>query len=202
MQDTAYRHTFLEDAQAILTGSLIVSLGVVMYAHSMLALGGNSGLALLVQYVTGWNFAVVFSLINLPFYILAVMRMGWAFTVRTFIAVSLVSVLVRLTGQWVTFATLSPVYSSVVGSCLIGVGMLILFRHRTGLGGINILAMWVQEKFGWRAGYVQLGIDLVILGIAFFVLPPDNLALSVLGAVIVNMILALNHRPGRYMGYS
>ncbi|MGC4027075.1 MAG: YitT family protein [Mesorhizobium sp.] len=199
---TTERHTLFEDVQAILTGSLIVSLGVAMYSHAMLALGGNSGLALLLQYSTGWSFAVVFSLVNLPFYILAVWRMGWPFTLRTFIAVSLVSLFVRYTPQWVQFAELSPLYASVAGGCLIGMGMLILFRHRTGLGGINILAIWMQEKLGWRAGYVQLAIDLIILTIAFFILPAESVALSVLGAVIINMILALNHRPGRYAGYS
>jgi methyl-accepting chemotaxis protein len=34
------------------------------------------------------------------------------------------------------------------------------------------------------------------------VLPPQNLALSLLGAVVVNLILAINHRPGRYLGMS
>lgn len=202
MSESSYRHSLFEDAQAILTGSLIVSLGVALYAHSTLALGGNSGLALLLQYSTGWSFAVVFSLVNVPFYALAVWRMGWAFTLRTFIAVSLVSLLVRLTPQWVEFAALSPLYASIAGGCLIGMGMLILFRHRTGLGGINILAIWLQERFGWRAGYVQLAIDLAILAVALFLLDPDKVLLSVLGAVIINMILALNHRPGRYTGYS
>lgn len=201
-QATPDHHSLLEDVLAILTGSLVVSLGVIMYARTTLALGGNSGLALLLQYATGWSFAAVFSLINAPFYALALWRMGWAFTLRTFVAVSLVSLLVRFTPQWVEFAVLSPLYASVVGGCLIGIGMLVLFRHRTGLGGINILAILLQEKMGWRAGYVQLAIDLAILAAALFVLPPDKLRLSVLGAVIINMILAINHRPGRYTGYS
>jgi hypothetical protein len=29
---------------------------------------------------------------------------------------------------------------------------------------------------------------------------PDHLLLSVLGTAIVNMILAINHKPGRYRG--
>jgi len=192
----------LEDILAIFTGSLVVSLGVAMYSHATLALGGNSGLALLLQYATGWSFAVIFSLINLPFYALALWRLGWAFTLRTFAAVTLVSLMVRMTPGWIGFATLSPLYASLTGGCLIGIGMLVLFRHRTGLGGINILTMWMQEALGWRAGYVQLGIDLAILAVAFFILPFDKVALSVLGAVVINMILAINHKAGRYAGYS
>ncbi len=53
-----------------------------------------------------------------------------------------------------------------------------------------------------RAGYFQLAVDLAILAAAFFVLAPDRLLLSVLSATVLNMILAVNHRPGRYLGVS
>ncbi|MGE5665910.1 MAG: YitT family protein, partial [Betaproteobacteria bacterium] len=35
---------------------------------------------------------------------------------------------------------------------------------------------------------------------AFAVVSPLRIALSVLGAVALNLILAINHRPGRYLG--
>ncbi|THK37347.1 YitT family protein [Ensifer sp. MPMI2T] len=194
------RHRLYEDALAILTGTLVVSLGVVIYSKAVLLTGSTAGLALLLQYATGAGFWLVFSLVNLPFYVLAIRRLGWAFTLRTFLAVSLVSLFSRLTAQWVEFARIDPVYAAVVGGGLMGMGLLVLFRHRTGLGGINILAIYLQEKCGIRAGYFQLAIDLAILAGAFFVLPPSNLVLSIIGASVVNMILAINHKPGRYVG--
>jgi len=39
---------------------------------------------------------------------------------------------------------------------------------------------------------------MVILVCAFLTLPFDKVLLSILGAVILNLIIALNHRPGRY----
>ena len=194
------RHRLYEDALAILTGTLIMSLGVIIYSKAMLLTGSTSGLALLLQYATGAEFWLVFSLVNLPFYVLAVKRLGWMFALRTFIAVSLVSLFSRLTAGWVEIARLDPIYAAVVGGGLMGMGLLILFRHRTGLGGINIVAIYLQERFGIRAGYFQLAVDLAILAAAFFVLPPSNLVLSVIGAAVVNMTLAINHKPGRYAG--
>jgi uncharacterized membrane-anchored protein YitT (DUF2179 family) len=196
------RHSLIEDALAILTGCLLVSLGVVFYAKATLLVGGSSGMALLLQYASGWPFPIVFSVVNLPFYALAAWRMGFGFALRTFAAVSLVSALMKLTQGWVSLSSVDPLYACAIGGVLIGVGMLILFRHRTGLGGVNILAMWLQERLGWRAGWIQLGIDLAILTAALFVLPAQALALSVLGAGIVNLILIVNHKPGRYAGYS
>ncbi|KOF15150.1 membrane protein [Ensifer adhaerens] len=196
----AERHRLYEDALAILTGTLIMSLGVIIYSKAMLLTGSTSGLALLLQYATGAQFWLVFSLINLPFYVLAIKRLGWMFALRTFLAVTLVALFSKLTAGWVEFARLEPIYATVVGGGLMGTGLLILFRHRTGLGGINILAIYLQEKFGIRAGYFQLAVDLAILAAAFFVLPPANLVLSVVGAAVVNMTLAINHKPGRYAG--
>jgi uncharacterized membrane-anchored protein YitT (DUF2179 family) len=201
-QASAERHRLYEDVLAMISGTMFVSLGTLIYTETMLTVGSSAGLALLLSYVSGWGFGVIFFIVNLPFYILAVKRMGWAFTFRTFTAVALVSILSKLNGQWIDFSHLDPIYATVIGGGLIGTGLLMLFRHRTGLGGINILAMYLQERTGLRAGYFLLGVDLAILAGAFFVLPADRLALSVLGAAIANLIIAINHKPGRYMGLS
>src|SRR5690606_29411914 len=97
---------------------------------------------------------------------------------------------------------IEPLFAALVGGGLMGLGILSLFRHKASVGGINILALFLQERFGIRAGYFQLGVDAVILVIAFFVLPPDRVLYSILGARVLNMIIALNHRPGRYVGFS
>ncbi len=197
---TVERHRLYEDALAILLGTLFVSFGMVIYTKAVLLAGSTAGLALLLQYITGVHFWIIFSLVNLPFYVLAVKRLGWLFALRTFVAVSLVSLFSRLMTGWASFTYLDPVFAAIIGGCLAGCGLLVLFRHRTGLGGINILAIYLQEKWGIRAGYFQLAVDLSILASAFFVVSPKNLVLSVLSAVVVNMILAINHRPGRYVG--
>ena len=194
------RHSAYEDAIAIVVGTMFMALGVVIYTKAVLLAGSTAGLALLLQYASGIGFWWLFFAINLPFYILAVRKLGWAFTLRTFAAVTLVSVFTRLTSDLVSFSHLDPLYAAIMGGALSGTGLLILFRHRTGLGGINVLAIYLQDRFGIRAGYFQLAVDLAILAAAAFVIPPDRLALSVLGAVVVNMTLAINHRPGRYLG--
>ncbi|AWK88160.1 YitT family protein [Azospirillum thermophilum] len=197
-----HRHRLYEDAIAMLLGTLFIALGMVIYGKTMLLTGGIAGAALLLSYVTPFAFGPLFFVVNLPFYVLAWKRLGWAFTLRTFIAIALVTLFSRLTDQWIGFTHLDPLYATVIGGGLCGTGLLMLFRHRTGLGGINILALYLQERHGIRAGYFQLAIDLSILAAAVFVLTPDRLLLSVVGATIVNMLLAINHRPGRYLGFS
>ncbi|MGE4278904.1 MAG: YitT family protein [Magnetospirillum sp.] len=200
--DTAICHHLYEDVLAMLLGTLLVALGVTLYAKTMMLTGGTAGLALLLSYVSKQEFGIVFFVLNLPFYVLAWMRMGWQFTLRTFLAVGLVTLFSRLTPHWIGFDHLDPLYAAVVAGGLSGIGLLMLFRHRTGLGGLNILALYIQERVGLRAGFFQLGVDLSILAGAFFVLDVSQLALSVLSTVVLNMVLAINHRSDRYLGVS
>lgn len=195
-------HRPYEDALALLVGTALVALGLTIYAQATLLTGSTAGLALLVQYAGGLPFAPVFFVLNLPFYALALIQMGWKFTARTFCAVLLVSLLASRTGHWIGFSRLDPLYATLIGGTIIGVGLLILFRHRASLGGVNILVLFLQERFGWRAGYVQLAIDAAILLGGLFVVPAQKVALSLLGALAINLVLALNHRPGRYVGVS
>ncbi|BCY04205.1 MULTISPECIES: YitT family protein [Stutzerimonas stutzeri subgroup] len=196
------RHPLWEDALALLTGTALVALGIAFYSHAGLLTGGTVGLAFLLKYLAGWSFGPVFFLLNLPFYALAIWRMGWKFTLRTVCAVGLVSLFAEITPQWVRFAELNVVYAAVFGGFAIGIGLLILFRHRASLGGVNILALFLQERFGLRAGTFQMGIDALIVMAAVFVVPVDKVLLSVLGAVALNLVLAINHRADRYMGVS
>ena len=193
------RHKPHEDIQALLTGTLFVALGVVMFRHTGLITGGTAGLAFLLHYATGWNFSLVFFAINLPFYGLAFQRMGWVFTLKTFAAVALLAVFVQWVPQGITFAALSTGFAAVTGGLLMGAGMLMLFRHRASLGGFNVLVLYLQERFGWRAGHVQMAFDCAIVLAAMAVVDWTQILWSVLGAVVLNMTLAINHRPGRYM---
>ncbi|WP_439112786.1 YitT family protein [Hydrogenophaga sp.] len=193
------RHKPHEDIQALLTGTLFVALGVVMFRHTGLITGGTAGLAFLLHYATGWNFSLVFFAINLPFYGLAFQRMGWVFTLKTFAAVALLAVFAQWVPQGITFGVLSTGFAAVTGGLLMGAGMLMLFRHRASLGGFNVLVLYLQERFGWRAGHVQMAFDCAIVLAAIAVVDWAQILWSVLGAVVLNMTLAINHRPGRYM---
>jgi uncharacterized membrane-anchored protein YitT (DUF2179 family) len=193
------RHRPHEDIQALLTGTLFVALGVVMFGRTGLLTGGTAGIAFLVHYATGWNFGLVFFCINLPFYGLAYKRMGIQFTLKTFASVALLATISNLLPQLISLGAINPIFAAVAGGLLMGTGMLILFRHRASLGGFNVLALYLQERFGWRAGLIQMALDCTIVILAFALTDWWHIALSVLGAVVLNQTLAINHRTGRYV---
>lgn len=193
------RHRPHEDAQALVTGTLLVALGVMLFGQAGLLTGGTAGIAFLLHYATGVSFSVAFFAVNLPFYAFAWRRMGAAFTLKTFAAVALLSLFAWLLPRGLAISHVEPALAAVLGGLLCGPGMLILFRHRASLGGLNVVVLYLQERFGWRAGTLQMALDALIVLAAFGVADVSRVLLSVLGGVVLNLTLAVNHRPGRYM---
>ena len=192
-------HSLVEDAIAIATGVLLISVGVALFTSAGLLTGGTAGLAFLLHYSTGWGFGKVFFVLNLPFYWLALRKFGKLFTAKTFAAVALLSLLTELQPRFLTFSELQPLYAALAGGFITGTGFLVLFRHRCSLGGVGILALYLQDRKGWSAGKIQMGLDFCILLLALWSVESTRVALSVVGAVALNLVLSMNHRPGRYM---
>jgi len=194
------KHTFLEDVQAIIIATLLASLGITFFKSTELLIGGTAGLSFLGQYATNFSFSEIFFVINLPFYILAYKQLGLKFTLKTFVAVLLLSVFVEFTPSFLTISFLDPIYSAVVGGLLIGFGLLMLFRHGASLGGLMILAQYLAQKYKVPIGKFQMSVDLVVLLLAIFIVDWRAILLSIIGATSCNLILVINHKPGRYSG--
>ena len=192
-------HTPLDDAQGYLFGTAMCAFALVILRSLGLVTGQTAGLAVLISYLSGWAFGPVFFAVNLPFYWFAYKRMGTRFVGRTFINVALVSVFAELFPHLVAFDHINPLFGAVMVGLLTGAGLLAIFRHGGSLGGIGILALYLQDATGLKAGYVQLGFDAVLFAVAAFVLPLPLVAYSLAGAVVVNLVLAINHRRDRYI---
>ncbi|MBM6549609.1 YitT family protein [Marinomonas ostreistagni] len=192
------RHTWLEDAQAIIAGTLMIALGVNFYTQVGLLTGGTAGLAFLFSYISQFTFGQVFFVINLPFYWLSIRRIGWDFTLKTFLAVFLVSAFSDITPMFLHLADINPFYATIVGSFLIGVGFVMLFRHNASLGGLNILARYLFQTRGVPIGKFMMTVDCLVVVLSIFIVDLSLIAMSIFGAVLLNFMLVMNHKPGRY----
>lgn len=193
------RHSPFEDMVAILSGAFVVAQGVYFLQQAGLLTGGTTGLALLITQFTDLSFGTLYFLFNIPFYVMGWQRFGAQFALRSVLAGGMVSLIVDHISHVFTIGWLQPLYCGLIGGLLMGVGMLMIFRHNASLGGFNVLALYCQDKFGIRAGNVQMGIDITILLASFFYVSPWLLACSVVGAFVLNLVLAMNHRPDRYV---
>ena len=193
------KHTRKEDFIAILTGSCLVAQGVAFLQAGHLITGGTAGLSLLLTHILPLSFGTLYFLTNLPSFVLAWQRFGRGFAVNTIIAIVLVSAVADLLPAFVQFSTINTYYSAVFGGLLMGLGMLILFRHRSSLGGFNVVCLFIQDKWGISVGKTQVFLDTGIVIASLFYLPLEIIAISALGAIVLNIVLAMNHKPSRYV---
>lgn len=193
------KHSRLEDAQGITFGSFMAATAVLLMTHLGFVTGQTAGLAILISYATGWGFGPVFFVVNLPFYWLGWRRFGPVFVAKSFAAVAILSLLVSFLPPYLQFGAIHPAAGAVLTGCLAGTGLLALFRHGSSLGGIGIVGLYIQDATGFRAGWVQLIFDAILFALAFTLRDPVTVGWSFLGAVILNMTIAVNHRRDRYI---
>ncbi len=193
-------HNLFEDAQALLVAPLFFAFAVLLFREAGLLTGGSVGIAFLVHYLSGWPIGPLLFAINLPFYLLAMRSMGKAFTIKTFLSVSLLALYAEWLPSLVQIQGLDRVFAGVMGGFLAGISLLMLIRHKASLGGLGILVIHLQNTRGWRAGKLQMAADCLILGSAIFIRDPLSVGLSIIGALALNLVIAVNHKAGRYMG--
>jgi uncharacterized membrane-anchored protein YitT (DUF2179 family) len=116
--------------------------------------------------------------------------------------VTLMSTLADVLPFVLTINTLPDWLGAALFGLLAGVGLLSLFRHGATLGGVGIVALWLQDTRGIKAGNTQLAFDLCVFTLALFLFPWQAVAWSLFGAVILNGIMTVNHRRDRYIARS
>ncbi|MBD3765332.1 MAG: YitT family protein [Rhodobacterales bacterium] len=195
----ATRYSAIEDVQGLIFASAQAALGIHLLRAAGLVTGGTAGTALILAYATGLGFSAVFFALNLPFFALAWWARGPVFCAKSLAAVALVSVMAEALGPLLPLGPVHPGAAAVLFGVSAGVGLLGLFRHSGSLGGVSIVALIVQDRTGFRAGWTQAIHDLALFALALAVLPVPQVAWSVLGAAVLNAVIAFNHRRDWYV---
>ncbi|WP_172294994.1 YitT family protein [Pseudoruegeria sp. HB172150] len=193
------KHTVLDDVQGLGFGVFMCAIGLQILTSAGLITGQTAGIAVILSYVTGWGFGPVFFVINIPFYIIAYLRLGLAFTIKSLISVTALSLVSELLPLGWTVGEIHIGLAALMFGAIVGCGLLAMFRHNGSLGGLGVVALLIQDTTGFRAGYVQLIADAVIFAVGFLLFPLGVVLWSLAGAVVLNMVIALNHRRDRYI---
>lgn len=197
------RHSLLEDAYAYLTGCTFVVLGLVWLESAGLVTGGIAGMALLFSYIVPLPPGVLFTLLNIPFFVLAGRTLGRTAIFKAIAANLLISGLALIAPLAFRFEGVNGLFAALFGGTVIGAGILILARHHVGVGGIGMLAIALQKSRGWNAGRTQLAADVLIVSSALPILGMslNQFATSILSAAAVASVLIVFHKPSRYTGH-
>ena len=146
------RHSHFEDAYAYLTGCTFIVLGLVWLKAAGHGTGGIAGLSLLFSYIVPLPPGVLFTLLNIPFFVLAGRTLGSTVILKAIVANLLISGLALLVPLAFRLEGVNSLFAALFGGTVIGAGILILARHDVGVGGIGMMAIALQKSRGWNPG--------------------------------------------------
>lgn len=148
-------------------GSLLQALGVWCFVEPCrIAPGGASGIALLINHLSGLSVGALTLVINIPLLAASCLVLDREMTRKT-----VGTVLVMTLFLDYIVAPVAPQYvgdrliSSAFGGILVGAGMSLVFMHGSTTGGGDILAKLLQKRFPYlHTGYAIMLIDFVVIG--------------------------------------
>ncbi len=114
--------------------------------------------------------------------------MGWEFTLATFFAAALLSAM-SACNSWLPDFILPDYIGAVLGGGLLGLGLSVLFLNRSSLGGVNVLVLYLQKKWGWNPGKVTFITDSVIVLFGVWSIGPVKGMYSILSVVILSSVI-------------
>jgi len=165
---------FLFKYAGITLGCLIYSVGVALFLDAnRLAAGGVTGIAIIINHLTGWNTGLLIALINIPLFVAGAVFFGKKFIISTIYATLLSSALIAVWGLSLeAFLPLTEnlLIASVVGGALYGAGLGLVFRMGGTTGGTDIIVKVLRKKFRHiKTGVVSMLIDAVIVTVSAFI---------------------------------
>ncbi len=159
-----------------------LTLGLLLYACSFtvfllpyeIVTGGVTGMSAIVFYATKFPLQYTYAIINGSLLIVALKILGFRFMMKTVYAIIVLYFLldwvqqimpvdengnfIKLLGEGQDFMSL------VVGCCLTGTALAIVFLNNSSTGGTDIIAACVNKFYPISLGQVLMAVDVMIIG--------------------------------------
>ena len=166
------------------SGIFIMSLGIHCFlVPANIAPGGVSGMAILIQYLWGLPIGLMSFVINVPIFILSWRYLGKRYTMQSFSAVLLSTVILDyVVTPWLPMYTGERFLGSLFGGIFVGAGLGLVFLRGFSTGGTDAISFLLQRKFPHMPiGRTLMLIDGLILAISVLVF--HNIEAGLFGVV-------------------
>ncbi len=202
---------------------IMITLGLALYAivwnffmspYEFL-IGGVTGIGAIVQYSTDGLISMqyIYFAINLILIVIAIKILGWKFCIKTIYAIFTMTIMLSITevlfesyNAYTILGADKELESCLVGSIFIGIAIAMCFLNNGSTGGVDIIAAIVNKYKDVSFGRAMLYVDTFIVTSSFFIIPSDNITMSLsrmfygyITLVIVNISLDYMVNSNRQM---
>lgn len=153
-------------------------IGCAVYSVSVTSLiksnaispGGFTGIATVLNYLTGFSTGLTLLILNIPVIILGILKLGGIFVVKTATATGIISLCLELSERFVPQFTVNKILAGIFGGILMGTGLSLILRRGATTGGVDIIATLVNRRFRYlTVGRIILVSDIIVISFASLV---------------------------------
>ncbi len=185
-----YKHMkdFIKSVPTLTLGAILAALSIETFlAPNQIIDGGIVGISIILNYITKTQIGIFTFVLNLPFLILALKKLGTRFVVSTLYAVAVMSFILLFE---VKALTTEPLLATFFGGSILGFGVGLVLRASGSLDGTEILAINVSKKFGYSVGQIIMFINVFIfIGAGFVFHSAEKAMLSILTYFLASKVI-------------
>lgn len=129
----------------IAVGAFIMAIGTsLLLLPNKLSSGGFAGIATITYYLFNWSMGTVIVLINIPFFIMAFIRIGKEFVFKSIIGTVMLSFFIDLLDK-IQPLTNDRLLACIYGGILLGVGTSLILRASASTGGSDMVSYIIKS---------------------------------------------------------
>lgn len=182
-----------------------ITIGIALYAIGytcfmlpyQITTGGLAGIAAIIYYATGFPAQYTYVLINGLLLVAAVKVLGFRFCLKTIIGVALLTFLMDILQQVIIdengnlprILGEQDFMACVLGACLEGLGLAIVFLNNGSTGGTDIIAAIVNKYRDITLGRMLMYCDIFIVSSCYFVFFDLQKVVFGFSTLIISMLM-------------
>ena len=178
----------------IIIGSALFAAGFQFFLYpNSIIVGGVSGIAMIINYLTDLPVGVMTIVLNIPLFIIAWRQFGTKFVIGSFVGMMLSSVFVDLFALVSYSPTDDMLLACIIGGAIKGLGMGIIYYAGATTGGTDIIAKFVRLKYPYiNFGTLILITDaIIILAFAIIFHKVEGAMYAVIAMFVVSRVIDL-----------
>ena len=191
MKNVITRKNIIEFAQMVL-GNAICAFSVTCFALPYdMVVSGMSGIGRIVNILSGFSVSAVVAVFNIILFVIGALVLGKRFAATIALGTFAFPFFMGIFEQMTSLHHLvnEPLLAAICAGVLDGVGLGLVLRLGGSTGGIDVPAMILNRKLGWKIATVMSGIDIAIFIMQIPVTETEGIILGILYALVYGVVM-------------
>lgn len=161
---------YMYEVLQLIFGTLIMGIGISQFLlPNKLSSGGFSGIATVPYYLFDWPVGKTILILNIPCFILAFIRIGKEFFLKSLFGTILLSIFIDFFSQYDSL-TNDRILACLYGGILIGIGTAIILKVNASTGGSDLVSFIIKSfKPGLSTSNLIIIFDIIVVGLNMIV---------------------------------